>query len=131
MSSSAGLKIAAIVASAIALVAVTALVVMNLTGADSSSESSSSPAYETESGFGDEEITSWCEEYPEDTECGGDTDGGEVILSIAWDEISYVDQQNVCDGYWIDADSAISIIMIGNEDYVTYDQVDDFLYEKC
>lgn len=60
-----------------------------------------------------------------------ESDIGAEALSDSWDSMSASNRQDVCEGYVLIPETIIDTIREGNEDYLTREDVRDFLDENC
>lgn len=56
---------------------------------------------------------------------------GEYILDRVWEDSSAEQREGLCDEYIYDPVGSINAILDGNEDVLTYSEVEIFLDDKC
>lgn len=69
--------------------------------------------------------------YEDYSDYEDDSDIGVEALDLTWDSMSESDHNDVCDGYVLIPETIIDTIREGNEDYLTREDVRDFLDENC
>lgn len=78
----------------------------------------------------DSEPETYSTTYDETYDDTAETEG-ERILREVWEETPADDREGVCEDYIYDPVGSINAILDGNEDVLTYSEVEIFLDDKC